>query len=126
MITSIISLNANSYSDFISTGGKLYIPVNKAVLIYSQLNHVSGVATQKGQKGVSINKITILNSLIDQLVKMKMRPEQNNTQDMTSDQIDNLIENYQEQIKTTIDTAKVPDIFAGVMPETGIIFNIQA
>ena len=41
-----ISLNAYSYGGILSgSSGKLYVPVNPASVIYSQFDHISGVAS---------------------------------------------------------------------------------
>ena len=64
---------SSAYTSVSSTGtaNKLYVPVNKSSLIYSHFDHVSGVAVKKGQQGVSISKIQILNTLIDNLSSIK-------------------------------------------------------
>ena len=46
---------------------KIYVPVQKSSLLYSHFEHVSGFVANKGQNGVSVSKIQILNALIDHL-----------------------------------------------------------
>ena len=73
-----ISLNANSYnySGLVSSGhGKLYVPVAQSNVIYAHFDHVTGVAAKPNQSGVSISKIQILNSLLNQLISMKNQPK---------------------------------------------------
>ena len=67
-----ISLNAYSYGGILSvSSGKLYVPVNPASVIYSQFDHISGVASSIPEQGVSVSKIQILNSLLHQLISMR-------------------------------------------------------
>ena len=54
-----------------SAAGKLYVPVAPALVGYSQFKHVAGVAAGKGQSGVNISKISILNALIERLAGIK-------------------------------------------------------
>ena len=95
---------SSAYSTISSSGtaSKMYVPVNKSSLIYSHFDHVSGVAAKKGQQGVSISKINILNTLIDNLssIKSGKRPTVSAT---TDEQLDTLIENYQTQIKQAVE-----------------------
>ena len=125
MTSAVGNLSAVSYSSYAShgAGGKLYVPVKKAVLIYSHFDHVSGVAAKAGQRGVSINKIQILNTLIDRLSTMKSEPRELITKP-DNDQIDALIKNYQQQIKQV--ATQTPYIIAGAKPESGMLFAIDA
>lgn len=127
MTTSIGNINAFSYSSMVSSGngasGKLYVPVSKSALLYSNFDHVSGVAAKSGQQGVSISKIRILNSLIERLSAIKNEPKESIT-DISDDQAQVLIENYQKQIKQAVQ--QTPYILAGAKPEAGAIFQIDA
>mgnify|MGYP006991638535 CR=1 FL=1 len=119
---------SSAYSTISSSGtaSKMYVPVNKSSLIYSHFDHVSGVAAKKGQQGVSISKINILNTLIDNLssIKSGKRPTVSAT---TDEQLDTLIENYQTQIKQAVKAAETtPYMLAGARPEIGSLFSINA
>lgn len=125
-----ISLNAYSYGGIVSgSGGKLYVSVNPGAVIYSQFEHISGVASAGTQNGVSVNKIRILNSLINQLITMRNEPKVNLKDDgsLNESQVESLIKNYQEQIQTEIDKASVTGYgLAGVAPEAGQILSFTA
>lgn len=125
MTTSIGNINAFSYSNYASSGaaGKLYVPVSKSSLLYSHFDHVSGVAAEGGQSGVSISKIRILNSLIDRLSSIKNQPKESIT-DISDEQADVLIEAYQKQIQQAV--TQTPYLFAGAQPLAGEIFSMQA
>lgn len=118
--------NINSaYQSAVSA--KVYVPVSKSALLYSHFDHVSGIAAGKGQNGISISRIRILNSLIDHLssIKSEIKPAQLTNQ--SPEQIESLIKNYQEQIKQTVKAAETqPYILAGNRPEAGILFSLDA
>ncbi len=125
MTSSISNINAFSYSSMASSGvaGKLYVPVSKSALLYSNFDHVSGIAAKSNQQGVSISKIRILNSMIERLSALKNEPKQSVT-DISDESAEVLIKQYQEQIKQTIKTQ--PYITAGASPLPGEIFQIDA
>jgi hypothetical protein len=111
MVSGINILNPTPYGSMINGGvgsGKIYVQVEPNQVVYSQFEHVSGYAsTKNSDSGVSVSKINILNTLIDQLVKI-----QNNTTkpklptDLTDSQVDAIIKDYQDKIQNAINTAK--------------------
>lgn len=124
-MTSIGYLNAFSYSSSISSSGssgKLYVPVSRLSLIYSNFDHVSGVAAKTGQNGVSISKIRILNSLIERLSAIQNEPKKS-VQNISENQAEVLIKNYQKQISQAVQN---PYIINGAKPMPGDLFQIQA
>lgn len=125
MTSSIGYINAFSYSsNMVSSGasGKLYVPVNRSAILYSNFDHVSGVVAKSGQQGVSISKIRILNTLIDRLSAIKNQPKES-ISDISDDKADALIENYQKQIQQA---AQNPYILNGAQPMAGSLFQIDA
>lgn len=124
-MTSIGYLNAFSYSSSISSSGssgKLYVPVSRSSLIYSNFDHVSGVAAKTGQNGVSISKIRILNSLIERLSAIQ-NEQKKSVQNISENQAEVLIKNYQKQISQAVQN---PYIINGAKPMPGDLFQIQA
>lgn len=125
MTTTIGNINAFSYGSSFAAGsaGKLYVPVSRSAILYSNFDHVSGVVAQNGQQGVSITKIRILNSLIERLSAIKNEPNESIT-DISDEMADTLIENYQNQIKTAVN--QTPYLLAGAQPQPGALFAIDA
>jgi hypothetical protein len=112
-----------------SREGRMSLPVAPKVYIYSQFKHVSGVPASEGVRGVSISKLKILDTLIEQLARMKKQPtplmEQQETPDKAVDKrIDALIEQYQGQIRAA-QAAAIP-FNIGLTPATGAIFSLAA
>lgn len=130
MYSTDINLNASSYGNLFSTSsGRLYVPVKPNVAVFTQFDYVRGTPAEKGQKGVPVDRIRILNTLIGQLVSMrKDAVSKDDVMSLTDEQKDALIKNYQKQIKNTIAIANLPGTYgyAGLMPEAGAVFNISA
>lgn len=125
MTSSIGNINAYSYGSTFTggAGSKLYVPVNKTALLYSNFDHISGVAAKTGEQGVSISKIRILNSIIERLAAIKNEPKESIT-DISDDQAQALIENYQKQLQSAVQ--QTPYLLAGAQPQTGVLFSIDA
>jgi len=107
-----------------SKSGRMSLPVSPGLVIYSHFKHVSGTPAPEGTSGVNITKLKILNTLIDQLEKMKSQPAGDlgviNEQD--ENRLNALIDQYQQQIKT----ASSAGIYTPASPVTGALFNIAA
>jgi len=126
-----ISLNASNfnYSGIVSSSGhgKLYVPVAQQNVIYAHFDHVTGVAAKPNQQGVSISKIQILNSLLNQLISMKNQPKINVApENMDDSQLDALIQSTQSKIQTNIQVAQATGYgLAGAAPEAGAVFSLD-
>lgn len=133
MYSNGISLNAASYRTLFSTSsGSLCVPVKPSAVIYSQFDYVHGTATEHGQRGVPINRLRILNTLISQLVSMKQKPaiSEEEATGLSEEQKDELIKSYQQQIKTAIAASSAQGQaaygLAGLMPEAGAVVSVSA
>jgi hypothetical protein len=102
------------------------LPVAPANYIYSHFKHVSGVPAPEGVHGVTINKLKILDVLIERLGQMKKRPETNLELSPSDDRIDALIEQYRSQIRQT----QAAGTFMPYQPQAaapaGMLFNLVA
>jgi len=125
---SIGAISSNSipsigYAITASMGGRTSLPVSPSMVIYSHFKHVSGIPAPEGTKGVNISKLKILDTLIEQLSKMKSQPvAQINMNESDEKRINALIDQYQKQIKA----AQAAPIYTPAAPVTGALFNIAA
>ena len=114
------------YAISISQGGKMSLPVSPSSYIYSHFKNVSGVPAPDGVSGVNINKLKIIDTLIEQLSRMKKQsgpfPDMEE-QDGEGD-INARIEQYQNQIRM-IQEANANSPYAPQAPLTGVVFNIS-
>jgi hypothetical protein len=110
-----------------STSGKMSLPVAPSAYIYSHFRHVSGVPAPEGTRGVAISKLKILDVLIEQLARIKKKPDTALTADAPSDeQIDALIEHYESQIRAA-QAANAAMPYKPAPPAfTGAIFSLVA
>lgn len=130
MYSAGITLNASSYKTLFSSGaGNLCVPVKPSAVIYSQFSYVRGTAASSEQITVPIDKVRILNTLINQLVSMKksnVSPNQDFS-GMTEEQKDELIKTYEKQIQQTISLANQTGGYglSGVMLEAGTLLSLN-
>ena len=114
------------YAISASQGGRMSLPVSESSLIYSNFKHVSGVPAPEGVQGVDINKLKILDSLIEQLSRMKKQPEPyfDESWQENEDHINARIERYQSQIRE-IQAANANSPYGPLAPLTGAVFSIS-
>ena len=110
-----------------SQGGKASLPVAPSAYIYSHFEHVSGVPTTEGENGVSINRLKIINTLIDHISQMKRAPEPlfNVTEQDNENRMNTLIDQYHNQIRD-MHAANASNPYAPVVPFLGTVFSISA
>jgi len=118
------SIPTIGYAITASMSGRTSLPVSPGMVIYSHFKHVSGTPAPEGTKGVNISKLKILDTLIEQLSKMKSQPapELSNMSENDEKRINALIDQYQKQIKA----AQAVSIYTPAAPVTGALFNIAA
>jgi hypothetical protein len=117
------------YAISISQNGRASVPVSPSAYLYSHFEHVSGVPAPEGVKGVNIDKLKILDTLIGQLSRMKQEPESPESYTIGTDQdnekrINALIEQYQNQVRTT-QAANANNPYAAPAPLVGAVFSIS-
>jgi hypothetical protein len=110
-----------------SRSGKTSLPVAPAVYIYSHFRHVSGVPAPEGTRGVTINKLKILDSLIEQLSRLK---NQGKTGLLaggeTEERLDILISQYEQQLRQAQAISAAMPYSTASRAATGVVFNLVA
>jgi hypothetical protein len=105
------------------------LPVSPASYIYSHFRHVSGTPAPEGVQGVAITKLKIIDTLIEQLTRMKKRPETSFGPEgpVSEERIDALIEQLENQIRSTQATsAAIPYTPAVTAPAPGALVTLVA
>jgi hypothetical protein len=94
--------------------------------IYSHFRHVSGVPAPEGTRGIAINKLKILDVLIEQLGRIKKQGAAGplGAETVSDERIDALIEQYEQQIRSA-QAASQAAAFSPA-PQTGAVFNLVA
>ena len=126
MVSNISNINIFSYSSVAGANGKVKVPVQPGFVVYSQLEHISGVAAKPNQPGINITKIQILNTLIDRLTSAKQNPTPSSVDNITDQkQLDALIKNFSEQVQTAVSAAESTIFAVPTIPaQTGALFSV--
>ena len=109
-------------------GGRMSLPVSPSAYIYSHFKHVSGVPAPEGVQGVTISKLKILDTLIEQLARMKKQPAPSFGESGESQEkrINALIEQYQGQIRAAQAAASAAGLISPAAPASGTVFSLSA
>ena len=114
------------YAISAAVAGKTSMPVSPSMVIYSQFKHVAGTPAPEGTEGVNISRLKILNTMIEQLEKMKGQAGEDENiasiKENDEKRINALIEQYHKELKT----AQNSSVYTPASPETGMLFNIAA
>ena len=112
----------NIYAISAAQGSRVAVPVSPSSYIYSHFKHVSGVPAAEGETGVNINKLKIIDTMIEQLSRMKKEPDVIDAKGQDEEKRMNAL---LEKVRT-IQTANAKNPFAPAVPHIGTIFNLSA
>ncbi|MDR0455745.1 MAG: hypothetical protein LBH20_03565 [Treponema sp.] len=108
---------------------KASLPVAPSAAIYAHFKHISGVPAPDGVSGVNINKLKIIDTLIEQMSKMKKQPDISDVHPLTDisgsndeKRLNALINKFHDQVRQAVNTGNP---YAPAAPLTGAIFNIS-
>jgi hypothetical protein len=104
------------------------LPVAPASYIYSHFKHVSGTPAPDGVHGVAINKLKILDVLIEQLSQIKRQPHLDSDAvfSMSEEHINALIDQYENQIRQARAASTVMPYNPMPAAPVGAVFNLVA
>ena len=114
------------YAISISQNGRVSLPVAPSSLLYAHFKHVSGVPAPDGVRGVNINKLKIIDTLVEQLSRMKQQPNPIvGEQELDSEgRVNAMIDQYQGQVRNA-QVASANNPYAQAAPLVGAVFNIS-
>jgi len=113
------------YAISISQSGRMSLPVSPSSLIYAHFEHVSGVPAPDGVRGVNINKLKIIDTLVGQLSKMKQEPDPFlGEQEDWESRMYAMIDQYQGQVRNA-QAASASNPYAQAAPLLGAVFSIS-
>ena len=83
--------------------GKLALPVDPQVVLYSRYKHVRGAAPIGQVNGVPLTKLRALDNLIDRLIRLKSnQPIVRNIDELRPDEVDGLVSTYRRGLHRAI------------------------
>jgi hypothetical protein len=109
-----------------SQGSRISLPVTPSSYIYSHFRHVSGIPAEKGEQGVSVSQLKMLDSLIDEIIRLNEQPKP--SFDIQGDQekrFNALVENLQKQVRSA-QAANASAPYPATSPDMGIMFSLSA
>ena len=109
--------------------GRTALPVNPALSIYAHFKHVVGIPSTDTQAQIPLNKLRLLDMLIDRLTDLQTKGYLTETnpiqQEITADNIEANISHLQQKLNRSLQVSK--PIFTGQYnTEAGLLFNIYA
>jgi hypothetical protein len=110
------------------------LPVAPSAYIYAHFEHVSGIPAPEGMQGVAINRLKILDTLIEQLARLKKKPEpfRGAAGGTGEERLDALIKQYENQIRAARAAsvqaagAALPYSPAAASTPSGAVFSLSA
>jgi len=106
--------------------GRISLPVSRAQSPYAQFKYVQGVPSNSPGSSVSINRLRVLNTLINGLVsKAENSGVQYDMNKMSDQSVKALIDQYSNQIHSALKAA-TPFNAAGSVYSSGSLFNVLA
>lgn len=104
--------------------GRISLPVSRAQSPYAQFKYVQGVPSSSPGGSVPINRLRVLNSLINGLVSKAEHPELSPDISRMSDQsVKALINQYSSQLHSAL---KASTPYSGTAYSSGSLFNALA
>lgn len=113
-------------SRFTRSGHRMSVPVRPSQTVFAQYRHISGTPASTGQNTVPLSRVRLLNSLIDNLKKMKKDPAYRPELAKTSpERADALIQQYASELHMAMKST--PEAFGTLGGSSaGLVFNISA
>jgi hypothetical protein len=130
MMTGILSTSSIPLSFAYAAGGgggRVSLPVSAQQVLYSNFQHVSGVAASPGEPVASIDRLKILDTLIDRLASMKSQPlaASEKPDNLSSERIDALIDQYGSELRSRA-VAPIQPYAASPSITSGMLFSLAA
>jgi hypothetical protein len=109
-----------------SQGRRISLPVSPGMYIYSQFRHVSGVPAPEGVQGVSIAKLHILDTILNELSRIKEppKPSFDIQGDTAEKRLNSLVEHFQAQVHQAY-TASPATPYHTAAPQVGAALSIS-
>ena len=125
MISVIPNTSITGIGHVMAQNGKISIPVAPASMVYSHLQHVSGIPAPEGTQGVTITKLNVLDALIGQLDQVK-KGGASLGPGLKNGSLESIIENFTNQIRQAkADNALMPYL-PSPSAQPGALFSFTA
>jgi hypothetical protein len=108
--------------------GRAAVPVERSQAIYANFRHVSGVAAAEGSPAYSIDKLHMLDIMIDRLRSAKTEPlaAAEAPSSLSSARVDALIQQYGAELHAAAAASSLPYGPPASVAEPGMLFSMAA
>ena len=114
-------------SRFTRSGHRMSVPVRPSQTVFAQYSHISGTPASTGQSTVPLSRVQLLNSLIDNLQKLKRDPGYSPDMAKTSpERADALIKQYATELHQAMVSSPAAFGTLGGASGKGMVFNLTA
>lgn len=100
---------------------KITVPVDQNEYIYARFEHVKGVKPVRGDSGVPLIRLRILNSLINQLGKLNSEVKGVDVSSLKSSEVSSFLHKYEDQIHRLAQNPPKP--YGPTFFEPGLLFD---
>jgi hypothetical protein len=112
---------------FSRSGHRMSVPVRPSQTVFAQYRHISGTPASSGQSTVPLSRVQLLNSLIDNLQRIKKTPGYSPEMAKTSpERAEALIKQYASELHQAMKAAPVPFGTMGGSSGSGLVFSLTA
>ena len=110
-----------------SPGASVALPVEANELLYAHFKHISAVPAPAGTQGFSLERLRMLDNLIDRLVTTKgHRAYVRDLAGLNADELNHLITHYQNLLHDVSQQPSLAPYEAGKAPGPGNLLNFVA
>jgi len=126
MVGGVSNITIPTLSYTMGQHGKMALPVDSSLLIYSNFEHVSGIIAPEGTHGVSISKLNLLDVLIGMVNNVNKKPASQSPANINPTKgVDSIIENLEKQIRQAKAASKAMPYRPSPNAESGMLFNLS-
>jgi hypothetical protein len=105
--------------------GRTTVPVAPSQALYANFRYVTGIPAPEGVAGYSVDKLHILDVLIEQLKRVKNSSAEP-IAEKSEGAIDALIQKYGDQIHELVSSSELPYSPASSIIQPGMLFSLAA
>jgi len=110
-----------------SPGSSVALPVEANVLLYAHFKHISAVPAPAGTQGFSLERLRMLDNLIDRLVAANgHRAYVKDVAGLSANEMNHLITHYQDLLRRVSLQSSPAPYDAGRAPGPGVLLNFVA
>jgi hypothetical protein len=108
--------------------GRATVPVERSQAIYANFRHVSGVPAEEGAPAYSVDKLHMLDVLIDRLRSARTEPlaAAEASSSLSAGRVDALIQQYGAELHAMAAAPAIPYGPSASIAEPGMLFSMAA